>query len=132
MPNYTFKFSVENIFVKRNEIEGQNFRFKPVIKRENTTSDDKTKLTQSLSLKIESTKETPFPFDIYIVVKGESILGASNFNDKLIDDLTVILFPYLRTIVQQSTVLMQTNPVVLPLLNVSTFKFDENGVLISF
>lgn len=132
MPNYSFKFSVENIFVKRNEIEGQNFLFKPVIQRENTISDDKTKLTQSLSLKIESTKETPFPFDIYIVVKGESILEPSNFNNKLIDDLTVILFPYLRTIVQQSTVLMQTNPVVLPLLNVSTFKFDENEVLIRF
>ena len=133
-----YKFLVTKLKVDMKDYQQENFRYRPIIKR-TITKINENKFYLDLNCSILDSKENPFIYDVDITVRFiiECDIKLTDYLEnelkKIIkQNLTFLLYPYLRTTVQMATTLMQANPIMLPLVSVETAIFNEEGLLVRY
>lgn len=108
---------------------GGKFDLKPAFSRRVRRAVENEKVMfVSLSVKIESTKEMPKPFDLAVVMTGvfETEAGTDAEKKAAVADATAVLYPYLRATVTGLTGTAMTSPLVLPVVNGVLFPEDRD------
>ncbi len=81
----------------------------------------------TLSVKIESTQESPKPFDLSAVVTGLFEANAQTEEERrsAVVEATSVLYPYLRSAVTSLTAAAFAAPIVLPIVSGPMFPEDK-------
>ncbi len=121
-------FSTDKLEIKNNHIQGKNFKLQPKISRKTGKIRDNIFFT-SLILELTSTKEQPFPIDMYIDFRGifqftpgDDETEIQNF---LKNEAVQMMFPYLRSTMTNLTTTAMLPPIILPIIDVSKL-FPDN------
>jgi preprotein translocase subunit SecB len=122
--NVTTTFLVKKIsFI--NHIKNGSFAFNPDISiLVNKISENEWET--SFNVKVSDKDDSPFPFDLDVVVSlitkfsGE-LPNKKELSDYLKFDSTSILFPYVRSIVTNISTSALVAPIVLPLMNIGEY-----------
>ncbi len=106
-------FKINNLKMPANV----KFDLKPTFSRRcrNAVENEKINFVD-LQIKIESSPDEPKPFDLLLSVTGLFEADLADENEKALFSLqaTQILFPYLKTMVAQLTLVTNEAPILLP------------------
>jgi len=123
MINFSLRgITAEELTFKVNRVQMQDPRFeiKPTFSRQvRSSNENKNIYVVALDCKIESTEETPKPFDItarYIGVFDTDGIETDEDRKKFAVKATEIIYPYLREGVSALTLTAMINPLTLPVI----------------
>ena len=135
MIQYSLKaLSADELSFKVNHIKAKpdtKFEIKPLFSRQIRQANENPKINiVMLECKIESTEESPKPFDLHVRFVG--VFEVNNMNtdeDKRIFAInaTETIFPYLRAAVTNLTADALINPLTLPVVSGATLFPDDRG-----
>ena len=135
MIQYSLKaLSADELSFKVNAIKVKpdtKFEIKPLFSRQIRQANENPKINiVMLECKIESTEESPKPFDLHVRFVG--VFEVNNMNtdeDKRIFAInaTETIFPYLRAAVTNLTADALINPLTLPVVPGATLFPDDRG-----
>lgn len=124
----SMQLHTNEISVKNNNVQGQNFNLSPKILRRTGTLDENHAFTE-VRVEIHNTEENPFPMDIDASMTGIfEIEGAGE--DELREFLEVeavgLILPHLRGLIASTTAAALVAPVMLPIYDAKKL-FPQNS-----
>jgi len=121
-------FVTDRLEIKNNHIQGKNFKLLPKITRKVGKLKDNLYFT-TLMLEVETSKEQPFPINLFIDFRGIFEFTPTSSHDEILHFLNTeavqIMFPYLRTTLTNLTTTAMLPPLILPIVDVSKL-FPDN------
>lgn len=128
-------FKTEKLEISSNNIKPGNFKLIPKITRRTGKINDKLFFT-TLVLDLKSSKEIPFPVDMYIDFRGIFEIEAYDSEDEVNEFLKIeavkIMYPYLRSIVTNLSTAGMFPPIILPHVDVEKlFKPNTDSIHIN-
>lgn len=127
----THRFIVKELsFLNKGKV-GETFQIQPLFSRKiDKLSDNEYEV--AIKVELKDTIENPFPFDltatVALITKIEGQITENELNDYLNNRCISILFPYLRASVTSVTSAALMTPLVLPIIDASTFVIDNKLV----
>ena len=133
MIQYSLKaLSADELSFKVNPLKARpdtKFEIKPMFSRQiRQANEDKKINIVILECKIESTEESPKPFNLHARFVGVFEVNNMNTNEDrriFAINATETMFPYLRTAVTNLTTTALINPLVLPVVSGATLFPDD-------
>ena len=126
--------TAENLSYSMNHLkvtQDTKFEIKPQFSRTVRNAQDNDKIWfLVLEVKIESTEESPKPFNLHARLVG--VFEAEDLQDKqdkqdLVINMTEVVYPYLRSAVTSLTANAFINPLMLPVIPAGTMFPEDRG-----
>ncbi|MGI6392285.1 MAG: protein-export chaperone SecB [Candidatus Izemoplasmatales bacterium] len=125
----------DRIEYRNNNLAHGEFKLKPMLSREIKKLNMNVYFTR-LNLKIENSRENPFPINLSISLRGvfefDDIFDESEVTSFLRKEAVEILYPYLRTLVTNVTTMALMPPIVLPIVDIAKLFPDTTESQASF
>lgn len=103
-----------------NEESNSNITLHPILKKNILKShNDSTHYIVKLSFEINTDSSPKSPFNIKAVLSGDFNLEEDADEDLIQTNAISILFPYLRTVVSNTTLNANISPLIIPVVNVA-------------